>query len=152
MLLSGRWFRAPASSGPWTFATPDLPKDFRNIPQDAPYQAVRSSIPGTPESAEARLKASIPTTARVQTGSVTPDCRLCGGCPVRAHRRHRSRYATNTSSTVIRVGDRYFLLQDGVWFVADNPNGPWQIAREVPRRSTRSRPPRRSTTHLRAHL
>ena len=131
-LLSGRWFRAPALSGPWTFTTPDLPKDFRNIPQDAPYQAVRSSIPGTPESAEARLKASIPTTARVQTGALTPDVAYGGEAQFSPIEGTTVAYATNTSSTVIRVGDRYFLLQDGVWFIADNPNGPWQIAREVP--------------------
>ena len=33
---------------------------------------------------------------------------------------------------MIKVGERYFLLQDGVWFVSDSPNGPWQLAREVP--------------------
>ena len=33
VLLSGRWFRAPKLDGPWTFATPDLPADFRNSPK-----------------------------------------------------------------------------------------------------------------------
>ena len=41
-------------------------------------------------------------------------------------------YATNTNETVIKVGSQYFLLQDGVWFVADSPDGPWQLARMVP--------------------
>ena len=41
-------------------------------------------------------------------------------------------YATNTNETVIKVGSQYFLLQDGVWFVADSPDGPWQLARTVP--------------------
>src|SRR5687768_11688714 len=41
-------------------------------------------------------------------------------------------YATNTTDTVIAVGEQYFLLQDGVWFVSDSPNSPWQLAREVP--------------------
>ena len=132
VLLSGRWFRAPALDGPWSFATPDLPTDFRNLPEDAPYFAVRSSVPGTSESAEARLKASIPTTARVEEGSITPSVAYAGEPQFAPIDTTNLTYATNTTDAVIRVGDRYFLLQDGVWFVADNPNGPWQLAREVP--------------------
>lgn len=78
VLLSGRWFRAPSLDGSWTFATPNLPDDFQNLPEDAPYYAVRSSVPGTSEAAEARLKASIPTTARVETGSITPTVGYAG--------------------------------------------------------------------------
>ena len=132
VLLSGRWFRATTLDGPWTFATPDLPADFRNIPEDGPYYAVRASVPGTSESAEARLKASIPTTARVEAGSITPTVAYTGDAQFAPIETTDLSYATNTSETVIRVGDRYFLLQDGVWFMADNPNGPWQLAREIP--------------------
>lgn len=132
VLVSGRWFRATSLDGPWIFATPDLPADFRNIPEDAPYYAVRSSVPGTSESAEARLKASIPTTARVQAGSITPTIAYAGDAQFAPIETTDLSYATNTTETVIKVGERYFLLQDGVWFVADNPNGPWQLAREVP--------------------
>lgn len=132
VLLSGRWFRAASLDGPWTFATPDLPADFRNLPEDAPYYAVRSSVPGTSESAEARLKASIPTTARVENGSITPTIAYAGDAQFTSIETTDLSYATNTTETVIKVGERYFLLQDGVWFVADNPNGPWQLAREVP--------------------
>jgi len=132
VLLSGRWFRAAMLEGPWTFATPDLPADFQNIPEDAPYYAVRSSVPGTSESAEARLKASIPTTARVETGSITPAVAYAGDAQFAPIETTELSYATNTTDTVIKVGGQYFLLQDGVWFVADSPNGPWQLAREVP--------------------
>lgn len=132
VLLSGRWFRAAALDGPWTFATPDLPADFQNIPEDAPYYAVRSSVPGTSESAEARLKASIPTTARVEAGSITPTIAYAGDAQFAPIETTDLSYATNTTETVIKVGDRYYLLQDGVWFMADGPNGPWQLAREVP--------------------
>ncbi|MGO4525172.1 SH3 domain-containing protein [Microvirga sp. 2MCAF35] len=132
VLLSGRWFRAATLDGPWTFVTLDLPADFRNIPEDAPYYAVRSSVPGTSESAEARLKASIPTTARVESGSITPKVAYAGDAQFAPIETTDLSYATNTTDTVIKVGDHYFLLQDGVWFMADSPNGPWQLAREVP--------------------
>src|SRR5262249_9034995 len=35
-LISGRWFSAPNLNGPWTFATPNLPGDFKKIPIDNP--------------------------------------------------------------------------------------------------------------------
>ena len=132
VLLSGRWFRAHGLNGPWTFATPDLPADFRKISQDAPYYSVLSSVPGTSESAEARLKASIPTTARVKAGSVTPTVAYAGDPNFAPVETTELSYATNTNETVIKVGTQYFLLQDGVWFVSDSPAGPWQLAREVP--------------------
>ena len=31
-LVTGRWFSAPDFKGPWTFATPKLPEDFKRIP------------------------------------------------------------------------------------------------------------------------
>ena len=132
VLLSGRWFRAPKLDGPWTFATPDLPADFRNIPEDAPYYAVRSSVPGTSESAEARLKASIPTTARVEDGLDHADVAYAGEPNSRRSRRPIFPTRRTRPTRVIKVGEHYFLLQDGVWFVPDSPNGPWQLAREVP--------------------
>lgn len=132
VLLSGRWFRASSLEGPWTFATPDLPADFRNIPEDAPYYAVRASVPGTSESVEARLKASIPTTARVEKGSITPTVAYAGDAQFTPIETTDLAYATNSNDTVIKVGLQYFLLQDGVWFVSDSPNGPWQLASEIP--------------------
>jgi hypothetical protein len=132
VLLSGRWFRAPKLDGPWTFATPDLPADFQNIPEDVPYYAVRAAVPGTSEAAEARLKASIPTTARVETSSITPTIAYAGDAQFAPIETTDLSYATNTTDTVIKVGEQYFLLQDGVWFMSDSPNGPWQLAREVP--------------------
>ena len=146
VLLSGRWFRAATLDGPWTFATPDLPADFRNIPEDGPYYAVRASVPGTSESAEARLKASIPTTARVEAGSITPTVAYAGDAQFAPIETTDLSYATNTTDAVIKVGERYFLLQDGVWFMADNPNGPWQLAREIPEAIYASRRRRPSTT------
>jgi len=131
-LLSGRWFRSASLDGPWTFATLDLPADFRNLPEDAPYYAVRASVPGTSEAAEARLKASIPTTARVEAGSITPTVAYAGDAQFAPIETTDLSYATNTTDTVIKVGERYFLLQDGVWFMSDSPNGPWQLAREIP--------------------
>ena len=46
-LVSGRWFSAPDFNGPWTFATPNLPPEFKKIPLEHPRSRVLASVPGT---------------------------------------------------------------------------------------------------------
>ena len=41
-------------------------------------------------------------------------------------------YATNTPNRVIQVGSVYYLCLNGVWFMSNTPNGPWQTAPSVP--------------------
>ena len=77
-LVSGRWFSAPDFTGPWTFATPTLPDDFKDIPLDHPRSRVLASVPGTPQAAEAVLIADIPQTARVSRSLAAPDRHLSG--------------------------------------------------------------------------
>jgi len=133
VLLSGRWFSAKSLEGPWTFATPSLPEDFQNLPEDVPYASVRSSIPGTSESAEARLKASIPQMARVSTdGSVKVDVAYSGDPKFEPIEGTSLSYAVNTNETVIRVGAKYFVLKDGIWFEGDSPSGPFVVAHAIP--------------------
>src|SRR5262249_7965551 len=71
-LTSGRWFRAPDFKGPWTFATPALPDDFRKIPLGHPRARVLTSVPGTAQALEAVLFAQAPQTARVKRAEVEP--------------------------------------------------------------------------------
>jgi hypothetical protein len=65
-LVSGRWFTAADFNGPWTFATPDLPDDFKKIPISHKRSRVLASVPGTDQAAEAVLLAQIPETARIE--------------------------------------------------------------------------------------
>ncbi|MBZ7925257.1 SH3 domain-containing protein [Ensifer adhaerens] len=133
ILVSGRWFASSSLDGPWTFATPKLPEDFQNIPQDAAYYTVRASVPGTSENAEARLKASIPEKARVALdGSVTVDVTYSGDPKFEQIDGTSLTYAVNTNEIVIKVGDKYFVVKDGIWFVGDKPTGPFSVAKAVP--------------------
>lgn len=133
VLLSGRWFSAKSLEGPWIFATPNLPADFKNIPDDAPYYNVRSSVPGTSENQEARLKASIPEIARVATdGSVKAEVAYSGDPKFEPISGTSVSYGVNTNDQVFQVGSKYYVLKNGVWFVGDNPNGPFAVARSVP--------------------
>lgn len=133
ILVSGRWFSSSALDGTWTFATSNLPDEFKDIPDDSPYYAVRASIPGTSESAEARLKAVIPQRARVATdGSVTVDVSYSGDPKFEQIEGTSLSYAVNTNEQVIQVGDKFYAVKDGVWFVGNSPTGPFSVATAVP--------------------
>jgi len=132
-LISGRWFSAPRLAGPWTFATTNLPDDFKKIPLDHPRSRVLASVPGTPQALEAVLLAQIPQTATVSRASTqaspvsyqgAPQFEAIGGTPVAR--------AVNTDKDILRVGDRYYMCFQGVWFTAATPSGSWQVADVVP--------------------
>ena len=132
-LTSGRWFRSEdLQKGPWIFATDSLPDAFLLIPDGQPYSVVRSSIPGTSESDEARLQAAIPTTARVDRKAVTVDVTYFGEPKFEPIKGTKLAYAVNSNYTVILVGEKYYVLYKGVWFVGVTPNGPFVPADKVP--------------------
>ena len=93
---------------------------------------MRASVPGTSESAEARLKASIPQMARVATdGSVKVDVTYSGDPKFEPIEGTALAYAVNSNEQVIKVGETYFVLKDGVWFTGTSPSGPWTVAKAV---------------------
>ncbi len=134
VLLSGRWFTAPAQSGPWTYVAPaQLPADFGRIPAGLPVSNALASIPGTQAAKDATLDAQIPQTAAIQRQAPAPSVTYDGepkfepvakGSPVT--------YAVNTSQTIVRAENTYYLCSDGVWFSAPAPLGPWLVAAAVP--------------------
>ena len=70
--------RRRISPGPWTFATPTLPADFKKIPLEHDRSRVLASVPGTPQAAEAILLAQIPQTARVSKTLQAPEVDVSG--------------------------------------------------------------------------
>ena len=61
LLLSGRWYRAKNSAGPWTFVRSDeLPPAFAQIPPASDIGGLRTSVAGTPEAEDAVRDAQIP--------------------------------------------------------------------------------------------
>jgi hypothetical protein len=132
-LFSGRWYRAPAlSSDTWEFvAFEDLPADFKKIPAGSDMASVLGSVPGTVESREAILETSIPQTAEVDRKTATvevtydgdPQFEACGDDVA---------YALNTDKSVLLIDKKYYCVDSAIWFVANGPTGPWQVATEVP--------------------
>lgn len=134
-LAAGRWFTSPSLQGPWTFATPNLPADFAQIPEASPAARVLVSVPGTEEAKDAVLLAQVPTTVEIDpataatkvnvTYSGPPEFKLIEGTSLS--------YAVNTSDKVIKFGDAYYLCFQGVWFLSSNAQGPWQTASSIPK-------------------
>jgi hypothetical protein len=133
-LTAGRWFSAPTLSGPWAFASMNLPSDFANIPLSSPASAILSSVPGTNEAKDAVLIAQIPTTMVINPATAAAQAKVSyTGNPQFAPIEGTSmQYATNTPDKVIQVGDVFYLCLQGVWFISTTPNGPWTTASSVP--------------------
>jgi hypothetical protein len=132
-LVAGRWFSSPAFNGPWTFATPTLPEDFKKISLEHPRSRVLASVPGTPQAAEAVLLAQVPQTARVNRRQLqAPDVVYQGDPQYQAIPQTSVSRAVNTDKDIIKVGDLYYMCFQGVWFMGRGANGPWEVASSVP--------------------
>jgi hypothetical protein len=135
VLISGRWFSAKALAGPWTFiASKQLPADFTRIPASHPMSDVLASVAGTPQAGEAAIANQIPQTATVQRDVQSTPVVYDGGQPQwKAIDGTPLHYAFNTGAPVIQVDAKtYYMVQNGVWFVATAPTGKWAVAASVP--------------------
>jgi hypothetical protein len=135
-LVAGRWFRAASLDGPWTFATPTLPEDFKEIPVEHPRSRVLASVPGSPQATEAVLLAQIPRTARVNKKELkAPDVQYAGGKPeVKPIDGSKGvQQVVNTDKDIIKFGDLYYMCFQGVWFVSKAAEGPWEVAENIPK-------------------
>jgi len=132
-LVAGRWFSAPDFTGPWTFATLNLPESFKKIPLEHERSRVLASVPGTDQAAEAVLVAQIPQTARVNKKELkAPDIAYQGEPQFVGIETTSVQRAVNTDKDIFKVGDAYYLCYQGVWFTGKTANGPWEVASFIP--------------------
>jgi hypothetical protein len=133
-LAAGRWFSASGLNGPWTFATPDLPTDFANIPSNSPAAGVLSSVPGTPEAADAVMIAQIPTKTTIDPSAAPAVSITYSGDPVYvAIDGTTLSYVENTNDKVIMVNNnQFYACVGGFWYNASSPQGPWVLSTSVP--------------------
>jgi hypothetical protein len=134
VLLSGRWFRSKSFTGPWEYASAELPTDFANIPADSPKGYLLASVPGTVEAADAVMLAQIPTSAIVNKAEAVAKVKVNydGEPQFKPIEGTGMFYATNTQEKIIRLGDLYYLCFQAVWFMSTKPNGPWTVCDNVP--------------------
>jgi hypothetical protein len=134
ILISGRWFGAASTQGPWTFMSgSDLPDDFAKIPLTDPKSTVLASVTGTPQAQEALIANSIPQTASITRSEAELNVKYDGEAVFVPIQGTSMSYAQNTSSPVIKVSDNnYYCVEAGVWFKGLTPQGPWGVADSVP--------------------
>jgi hypothetical protein len=133
-LVAGRWFKAATLDGPWTFASPSLPPDFKEISVEHPRSRILASVPGTPQATEAVLLASMPRTARVNKKELKAPEVVYQGTPQfkPIEGTKTVEQAVNTDKDIVKYGDLYYLCFQGVWFMSKAATGPWEVASTIP--------------------
>ena len=132
VLISGRWFQTKnLNSDDWKYIPADqLPGDFAKIPPGSPKDNVLASVAGTDAARDAVMDAEIPQTAKVDRHSTTTTVTYDGRPKFTDIEGTNLQYAVNTSSTVLRNGGdgRFYVVDNGVWFVSDNATGPFVVS------------------------
>jgi hypothetical protein len=129
VLISGRWFWAPSTDGPWTFVRGDeLPASFLQIPPDSPKGNLLASIAGTDQAEDAIADAEIPQTSAIQRDDRSFEVTYDGDPQFEPIEGTDLQYATNTDAEVILADGRYYACDQGVWYVSDDPDGPWSVS------------------------
>ncbi|GGB11060.1 hypothetical protein [Puia dinghuensis] len=133
VLISGRWYTSGSLTGGWHYvASNALPADFAKIPEGSPKDNVLASVAGTDAAREAIMDAQVPQTAKVDRNTASTSVNYNGDPQFAPLQGTDMQYATNTGSSVIKDGDTYYSVDNGVWYQSDNPNGPWTVATERP--------------------
>lgn len=129
VLLSGRWYKSTALNGKWNYVASDrLPADFAKIPEGSPKDNVLPSVAGTLAANDAVLNAQVPQTAKVDRKNAKADIQYDGDPQFDDIDGTDMAYATNTPGYVIRWRGVYYAVDNGVWFQAYRPNGPWAVS------------------------
>jgi hypothetical protein len=135
VLISGRWYksRTLSNNSQWEYTAADkLPADFAKIPEGSPKDNVLASVGGTDAAREAVMDAQIPQTAKIDRRTATTSVTYNGDPQFQSINGTKLQYAVNTSSTVLRYKGEYYVVDNGVWFISDNPTGPWTVSTERP--------------------
>jgi hypothetical protein len=142
VLLSGRWYRSKSESGPWTFVRADeLPSSFSAIPPASDIGGLRTSVAGTPEAEDALREAAIPQTTAIKRSEASLTVEYDGKPKFEKIKGTDVSFAVNTSSQVLEVDNKYYAVDNGVWFTSGSATGPWVLADEIPDEEIQKIPP-----------
>ena len=129
VLLAGRWYASNKLDGTWKYIDfNDLPADFANIPEGSDKDIVLASVPNTKASQDAVRESLIPQAAAVDRRTASTEIVYDGNPQFDNIQGTNMRYAVNSSGTVLYENNTYYAVDNGVWFVAHSPNGPWVVS------------------------
>ncbi len=133
IVLAGRWYESASLNGPWAYRPSDqLPAAFADIPEHSSQADSRVYVAGTEESRQAVLDAQVPQAVAVKRGEADIDVQYDGEPLFEDVDGADLEYASNTGSSVILANGRYYLVEDGVWYLSSSPNGPWRVSDHRP--------------------
>lgn len=134
ILLSGRWFKSKSLQDvSWSYVAPDkLPGDFAKIPPDSAKGFVLVNVAGTEQAKEAVLDNYFPQTAAIDRKKAATEVKYAGDPKFDKIPGTNLEYAVNTGKTVFKEGVNYYALDQGVWYEANSPNGPWKVSVKPP--------------------
>jgi hypothetical protein len=133
VLLAGRWYTADSPDGPWSFVRADrLPASFLEIPADSPKGYLRASVAGTEEAEDAVADAGIPQTAAIRRGACDLGVTYDGEPEWEYIEDTGLYYCLNSDIEVLYADERYYACDQGVWYIADDPYGPWCVSETRP--------------------
>ena len=133
-LISGRWYRTTTlAQGQWSYVpATSLPGDFAMIPAEHPTESVRAAVPGTPQAREAVIANSVPQVATVARSAAHLEITYDGNPVFQPIEGTVLQNAVNSPVPVLRVSETsFYALDNGVWFVATSPFGPWTVTSYV---------------------
>ena len=152
LLLSGRWYRAKSTYGPWIFVRADeLPASFKDIPPASDIGGLRASVAGTEEAQDALLDAQIPQTAAIKRNEAKLTVEYDGEPKFEKISGTEVSYAVNTGAQVLKIDALYYAVDNGGWFKSNSATGPWAIADSIPEDEIQKIPPSSpvyNTTHV----
>ncbi len=129
VLLSGRWYTTSRLDGDWVYIQTDgLPADFAKIPEGTEKDVVLASVPGTMAAREAVRDAQVPKVAMVERNKAKSEVIYDGDPEFQGIEGTNMQASVNSSNPVIYESNRYYLVDDGVWFVSSSPRGPWKVS------------------------
>ncbi|MGD8865976.1 MAG: hypothetical protein PVI01_00055 [Gemmatimonadales bacterium] len=132
IVLTGRWYKSESLDGPWSYVASDsLPDDFAKIPPESARGSVLVYVAGTDEARDAVLDNAIPETSAVRRDA-TLDVVYDGEPQFQQIEGTGMKYAVNTEYQVLEIEGKYYACYQGVWYEADDPNGPFAVAMAVP--------------------
>lgn len=133
VLLAGRWYRATSTDGPWTFVRGDrLPPSFARIPPGSAKAHLLASVAGTDAADDAVADAEVPQTSAIRRNEAGFRVVYDGPPRFEPIEGTRMEYAVNTDADVVLADGRYYACDQGVWYIADDPEGPWRVSETRP--------------------
>ncbi|MDX8340441.1 hypothetical protein SLH46_14660 [Draconibacterium sp. IB214405] len=133
-LFSGRWFVSDQLERNWQYVEPsELPGDFAKIPEAHDKANVLVSVPGTKAAEDAVRDAQVPSVKKIDiTTTLDTKVEYNGEPEFERIDGTELSYAVNTSKSVLKWNNRYYLVDDAVWYNSSSPFGAWQIATQRP--------------------